>query len=309
MKPFPLLKHLPASARILIRPTLLFSLVLHGIVLMLPISSDLDKFEPPKKEARIKITQLPKTQPSPKSSPRTFPKSTPQSIRPVRQPTVTQRPSIFQQSDSLTEPQSKPKRISETPQLSKPSPEPSQNSNPEPTPQPSKPNPEPTPQPSKPNPEPSQNSNPEPTPQTSKPNPKPSPSPDSQETQAGLGDENSQQLRDFMSQLKPSNYLLFALTNLKNLIENEEKSAKLEKCEKNDNVFNCRLKTDSSADKVVFHLQKALENQEFQGFSKVESYRGTGTLYKAQKDDFTSYFLITTDSDGQIIVALLDKEP
>lgn len=53
---------------------LLVALGLHGIVLMLPISSDVDKPEPPEK--LIKITQLPTTQPSPKSSPHSSPKPT-----------------------------------------------------------------------------------------------------------------------------------------------------------------------------------------------------------------------------------------
>lgn len=59
MKPLDFLKKLPTPARMVFRPMLMISLVLHGVVLMLPISLDTKKSESPKKEETIKITKLP----------------------------------------------------------------------------------------------------------------------------------------------------------------------------------------------------------------------------------------------------------
>ncbi|HEY9833000.1 MAG TPA: hypothetical protein V6D26_20780 [Stenomitos sp.] len=58
MKSLDFLKKLPTPARMVFRPMLMMSLVLHGVVLMLPISLDIKKSELPKKEATVKITKL-----------------------------------------------------------------------------------------------------------------------------------------------------------------------------------------------------------------------------------------------------------
>ncbi len=67
------LKSLPSSWQTLVRPMLLISLALHGLLLLLPIPSK-QKETPPKQEEKIKITQLPDTPPSPASSPISSPK-------------------------------------------------------------------------------------------------------------------------------------------------------------------------------------------------------------------------------------------
>jgi len=65
MKSPELLKNLPTPVQIVWRPMLLVSLVLHGIVLLLPVPSTWEKSEP---EEQVKVTQLPSLSPSPKSS-------------------------------------------------------------------------------------------------------------------------------------------------------------------------------------------------------------------------------------------------
>ncbi|MEQ9367689.1 MAG: hypothetical protein RIG63_01460 [Coleofasciculus chthonoplastes F3-SA18-01] len=65
MKSPELLKNLPTPVHKVWRPMLLVSLVLHGIVLILPVPSTWEKSEP---EEQVKVTQLPSLSPSPKSS-------------------------------------------------------------------------------------------------------------------------------------------------------------------------------------------------------------------------------------------------
>lgn len=83
MKSPAFLKNLPTPARLLFRPMLLISLVLHGVVLMLPVSFDSTKSELSKKEETVKITKLPlgsksSAQASRQSSPNPTPQPTPQ---------------------------------------------------------------------------------------------------------------------------------------------------------------------------------------------------------------------------------------
>jgi len=162
MKPPDLLKNLPAPARMLFRPMLMMSLVLHGAVLMLPIPSDLDKPKPPKKQEQVKITQLPRTRSSPKLSPQSSSKPNPQS---------TPEPSQSTRSNEVTPPEFLPELTTQlSPQLSESTrlneltlPESSAEPNPQPSPEPSestrlneqtlpessgKPNPQPSPEPS-----------------------------------------------------------------------------------------------------------------------------------------------------------------
>ncbi|MFW5665610.1 MAG: hypothetical protein ACOC2Z_08730, partial [Coleofasciculus sp.] len=65
MKSLELLKNLPTPVQIVWRPLLLISVVLHGIVLILPVPSTWEKSEP---EEQVKVTQLPSFSSSPKSS-------------------------------------------------------------------------------------------------------------------------------------------------------------------------------------------------------------------------------------------------
>ena len=85
MKPLDFLKKLPTPARMVFRPMLMISLVLHGVVLMLPISLNIKKSEPPKKEETVKITKLPITA---KSSSQISPQS---SLKPTLPLTPQQR--------------------------------------------------------------------------------------------------------------------------------------------------------------------------------------------------------------------------
>lgn len=70
MKPLDFQKNLLATARRLCHPALMISLVLHGVMLMLPISSNLNlqASKSPKQYKQVKLTQLPTTRPSPTSS-------------------------------------------------------------------------------------------------------------------------------------------------------------------------------------------------------------------------------------------------
>ncbi|MEQ9000480.1 MAG: hypothetical protein RID53_28745 [Coleofasciculus sp. B1-GNL1-01] len=65
MKSPELLKNLPTPVQIVWRPVLLISLVLHGIVLILPVPSTWETSEP---EEQVKVTQLPSLSTSPESS-------------------------------------------------------------------------------------------------------------------------------------------------------------------------------------------------------------------------------------------------
>jgi hypothetical protein len=96
MKSLDFLKKLPTPARMVFRPMLMMSLVLHGIVLMLPISLDIKKSEPPKKEETVKITKLPlasksSSQISPQSSLQPTLQLTPQERQVNLRPTFQER--------------------------------------------------------------------------------------------------------------------------------------------------------------------------------------------------------------------------
>ncbi len=71
-------KNIPVPARMLFRPMLMISLVLHGVALILPLPSDTKKPEFAKKEEQVKITQLPTTRSSSQSSPQSLAKANPQ---------------------------------------------------------------------------------------------------------------------------------------------------------------------------------------------------------------------------------------
>jgi hypothetical protein len=337
MKPPTLLKNLPTPARLLFRPMLMISLVLHGLFLMLPLPSDWEK--PPEQAERVRITKLPlKSKYSKSSSPQPSPKRASQP-----QLSISPRVSDRQYSVSASIPEPELDRNSDILLNQKPNSEILQNSkknpifqqqqqnnkvtkapNSEPTPEPKKdtpetsqtPNPEPTPESKKDTPETSQTPNPEPTPESKKDTPEtsqtpnPEPTPDEQETPTDSGNPYSADLSKFMNSLNPKDYLYFAVTHLKSMLETDlKKSVNLENCSKKDNVFNCRLKTNSSTNELVSQLQNSLESQKFQGFSKVETYPGRGTLYKAEINSAVSYFLITNDEQGTSTLTLSEQEP
>ncbi len=148
------LKNLPAPLQFWIRPMLLISLALHGLLLGIPISSE-KKPTPTKKEPeKVKITQLPtkSSVPAPKTTPSaTVPKPKPSPVvaspirprsQPIRPP-VLDIPPVAPQSKVLPRPQAQP-----TPEQKKPSPTLAQTP-PSPTavetPPPSTPTPAPTP--------------------------------------------------------------------------------------------------------------------------------------------------------------------
>ncbi len=101
MKPLDFLKNLPAPARMLFRPMLMISLLLHGVLLMLPIPSEQEKPKLPRKEARVKITQLPTPVPSPKSSPQSSSKPNPQPSSQLSQSTRLYQPTRPEFSSEL----------------------------------------------------------------------------------------------------------------------------------------------------------------------------------------------------------------
>ncbi len=176
------LKNLPAPLQFWVRPMLLISLGLHGLLLAIPMPSE-QKAQPPKKEKepeKVKITQLPTKPPSPRLSPRSSPRPTPRLTPQVRQaprpiPTPIRRPSsvippVSPQTRSIPRPQPQP-----TPLLS-PSPSPRVTPSPSPTPE-QAPSPRLSPSPT-PEQSPSPTLSPSPSPEQS-PSPTPEQSPES----------------------------------------------------------------------------------------------------------------------------------
>lgn len=138
-------KNLPAFLQFSIRPMLLISLGLHGLLLMMPVSSE-TKIQPPKKEEKVKISQLPPTatSPSPKAalpSPQTSlppsPKLSPVATQPILRPSVPARQQPV--ASPVRQPSQTPQpKLTPTPQVQqKPSPQPSQSASPQASPSPS----------------------------------------------------------------------------------------------------------------------------------------------------------------------------
>jgi hypothetical protein len=119
------LKNLPAPLQFWVRPMLLASLGLHGLVLAIPTPPE-KKPEPPKKESeRVKITQLPTTTIT--SAPKTAPKPSP-AISQVKASPVAPPPR------SQTQPINQPSIIAPVPQA-RSMPQPQLTLTPTPTPQ------------------------------------------------------------------------------------------------------------------------------------------------------------------------------
>ena len=121
------LKNLPAPLQFWVRPMLLASLGLHGLVLAIPMQPE-KKPEPPKKEPeKVKITQLPTTTITP--APKTAPKPSP-AISQIKPSPVAPPPR------SQTQPVNQPPIIAPVPQArSIPQPQPQVTPTPTPTPQ------------------------------------------------------------------------------------------------------------------------------------------------------------------------------
>ena len=133
-------KNLPAPLQLWVRPMLLISLGLHGLLLAVPMPSK-HKPEPTKKEPeKVKITQLPTTPSSPvKTAPKVSPKPSPVVTQPIRP-----RPQPIRPAAPVIPPVApRPKAI---PRSLQPSPTPEQKQ-PSPTPQPTPPPPTPEPTP------------------------------------------------------------------------------------------------------------------------------------------------------------------
>jgi hypothetical protein len=168
-------KNLPASLQFWVRPMLLLSLGLHGVLLALPLPSEKKPAPPAKKEPeKIKITQLPTTPPAPNASPRPVVRATPRPTPQVR-PSIRPQPSPIRQRMSDIPP---------IPPLTRATPRPQPQLTPSPTPTPSQATatPSPTPTPSQAtatqSPTPSQaTATPSPTPTPSQATATPSPQP------------------------------------------------------------------------------------------------------------------------------------
>ncbi|MEQ8969036.1 MAG: hypothetical protein RIE73_01415 [Coleofasciculus sp. C1-SOL-03] len=94
MKSPELLKNLPTPVQIVWRPMLLISLVLHGIVLILPVPSTWERSEP---EEQVKVTQLPSLSTSPESS-----------VNSAEKPKAKTSPTLSQPTPSISASPSQP---------------------------------------------------------------------------------------------------------------------------------------------------------------------------------------------------------
>ncbi|MCA1993297.1 MAG: hypothetical protein LDL41_14845 [Coleofasciculus sp. S288] len=103
------LKNLPPSTRLLFRPMLLISLVLHGVVLVLPASFESKPSEFSEKEETVKITKIPLVS---KSSSQAFPQSSPTLI--AKLPPQPPQASRLQTTDIRPTRQTNPSPIKNT---------------------------------------------------------------------------------------------------------------------------------------------------------------------------------------------------
>lgn len=113
------LKNLPNSLQALIRPMLLTSLALHGLLLLMPMPEEKAK-SAPKKEKTVKVTQLalPPSKPAGSSAAKTLiankPKVTPLTSRPV-QPVVRRQPVIQAVKPKLVQTPLPPRQVTSSP--------------------------------------------------------------------------------------------------------------------------------------------------------------------------------------------------
>lgn len=112
------LKNLANPLQVLIRPMLLTSVALHGLLLLMPMPEEKAKI--PKKEKTVKVTQLalPPSKPAASTAPKTLiatkPKVTPLTSRPV-QPVVRRQPLIQAVKPKLVQTPLPPRQVTATP--------------------------------------------------------------------------------------------------------------------------------------------------------------------------------------------------
>ncbi len=148
-------KKLPANLQFWIRPMLLISVGLHGLVLATPMKSEKKSVEPAKKEPdKVKITQLPtkSSAPAPKIAPVTPPKALPVVTQPKTPPVVVP-PKVAPIMAPIVAVPKPPQQVIPPPippqVIPRPQPVPSPSPSPSPAPAPS-PVPTPTPTPAPP---------------------------------------------------------------------------------------------------------------------------------------------------------------
>jgi len=339
MKPLDFLKNLPAPARMLFRPMLMISLLLHGVLLMLPIPSEQEKPKLPRKEARVKITQLPTPVPSPKSSPQSSSKPNPQPSSQLSQSTRLYQPTrpefssernpqpsfLPSQSTRLYQP-TRPERMttrqesaafplllgesrSQSQQQSKSKKEePQQQSTEQPTPTPSMAQPTPTPTPSMAQPTPT------PTPSMAQPTPSPSPS-----VPQPKGDRDDYQQKGNLAGL------IIALEQVQGKYsEDKLKKFKTEqdinKLTEADKFKDAKGNPDKSRfeflkkavlpltpQEIFSALETQLSSQNFR-INKIGVYGG-GPLYEVTKEDFKYYLILApgTDEQGSITAIVVSE--
>ena len=338
------LKNLPIPARMLLRPMLMISLVLHGVVLMLPISSDLRVEQPKtsKQYKQVKLAQLPTTRPSPISSPQSSAKPNPQPSQstPAKLPTRPQsswelnpQPSAQRSQSTPLDSPTRPKPITirrqsaESPvsirksssrSEQQPKNEEEQQPSPQqPTPSPSPQQPTPSPSPQQPTPSPSpQQPSPSPSPQQ----PTPSPSTDNanpsneEGSYSALLNQNQNQLF-FKAAIEQVKYK-FSEEKLKQF-QAELDINKLSKADKfkdatgkPDARFDFRQKAISplSTQDIVSALEEQLKTQNF-SFDKIGTY-GDGPIYEVKKGGFKRYLILAPGKDetGDITAIIVSQD-
>ena len=342
MKPPDFLKNLSAPAQMLFRPMLMISLVLHSVVLMLPMPSDREKPEPPKKEVRVKIAQLPTTRPSPKTSAQSSSKPNPQSTlqpslstppdRPTRPESVTTRQESvvsllpLPESSSPLQQQSKYKKEEPQEQLTQ---QPRRSLSTE-QPRRSESTKKPTLSQSTKEPTLSQSTKqPTPSPSTEQPTPsrsteQPTPSPSTEEAKVNNEATGGSYTESFN---KYENQLFFeaALEEVKRKYSEEKiKQFKIDQdinklTEANkfkdangspDTKFEFLKKAVSplTPQDITSSLETQLSSQKF-GFNKIGTYGG-GPLYEVTKGDFKRYLIFVPgkDEQGELTAIVVSKD-
>ena len=344
MKPLDFLKNLPAPAQMLFRPMLMISLLLHGVLLMLPIPSEQEKPKLPRKEARVKITQLPTPVPSPTPSPQSSSKPNPQPSSQLSQSTRLYQPTrpefssernpqpsfLPSQSTRLYQP-TRPERMttrqesaasllplgessSQSQQQSKSKKEePQQQSTEQPTR--SESTKEPTPSPSTEQPTRSESTK-EPTPSPSTEQPTPSQS---------MEEPTEDSYSNILSKNEIPTSFVAALAQVKHKYSEEDKLKQfkteqdINKLTEADKFKDAKGNPDSRfkfSDKAVLSLTteeifSALETQlrslEFR-INRIGLY-GDGPLYEVTKADFKRYLILApgTDEQGSITAIVVSQ--
>src|SRR5919202_1715490 len=312
MKPLDFLKNLPAPARMLFRPMLMISLVLHGVVLMLPISSGPEMSKAHRKGEAVKITQLPTTRPSSKLPAQSASKPNPQPSPQLSRSTAPNQP-------TRPEPSSEP-NLQLSPQLS-PSTAPNQLTRPKPmtTRQEWAASPLPIREPSSPSQQQPKFKKEEPQQQlTEQPRRSPStkqPTESSQPNQESTGKNDSigGSYTDYLKKNQDDIILRAALAQVKqgqgDKLQDFKADRDLNKLTEPDKFKDANGKPDTKFDflqkavsplttqDITSALATQLNSLEFR-FDKKGTYGG-GTLYEVTKGDFKRYVILAPGKDEQ----------